>query len=51
MDTGELARWVERNGLSIKTSERDLMAEWFMWERACPFLRNANAYGRIIFNT
>ena len=44
-------RWVERSGLTINAKTEDLMASWFMYERACPFVRNANAYIRIMFNT
>lgn len=51
MDENELAVWIERNALTIKTSQHDLMNIWLLWERACPFVRNANSYIRVIFNT
>lgn len=51
MDTAEAARWIERDPLTVESSQALLMAKWFFWERVCPFVRNANAMFRICVST
>lgn len=51
MDSKEAARFVERDPLSVETSTKHLMSQWFMWERVCTFVRNANAIFRVMINT
>lgn len=51
LDSAEAARWIERDPLTVESSQALLMAKWFFWERVCPFVRNANAMFRIAVST
>lgn len=46
-DTYELARFVERESLTVKPEFYELRAKWLVYERVAPFVRNANALIRI----
>lgn len=46
-DTYELARFVERESLTVKPEFYELRAKWLVYERVAPFIRNANALIRI----
>lgn len=47
LDPNETGRWVERKPLEIIPNTKELVEEWLLWERACPFIRNANALIRV----
>lgn len=51
LDSKEAARFVERDPISVETSTKNLISTWFMWERVCTFVRNANAIFRIAINS
>lgn len=51
VDPSKTGRWVERNALSIIPKSEFLIDSWYMWERACPVLLNANALMRVMFST
>jgi hypothetical protein len=51
MDTAEAARFIERDPLTVESSQALLMAKWFFWERICIFVRNANAIFRIAIDS
>jgi hypothetical protein len=47
MDSVELGRMVEREPLTVQPKLDGRMMKWLVYERACPFFRNANATLRI----
>lgn len=47
MDSVELGRLVEREPLTVQPKLDGRMMKWLVYERACPFFRNANAALRI----